>query len=414
MKFTLSLIALSLSGALAAPAVSTSQRLEKRFQYGQDKVRGVNLGGWLVLEPWITPSLWEGFDPNSESSPVDEFHLMQAWGNDAQSKMEAHWSSWYTQNDFNNIAKAGLNLVRIPIGYWAFHKNDGDSYVQGQAAYLDQAIGWARSAGLKVWVDLHGAPGSQNGFDNSGTRGNVGWQQGDTIAQTLAVLKTISQKYGSQSYQDVVVGIELLNEPLGPALDMGKLTQFYKDGFGQQRDVSDNVIVIEDAFQNPSYWNGLLNGNNNVLVDHHHYQVFSEDQVKASPQQQVQIACGNGASEISGADKWVVVGEWSSAMTDCATWLNGFGRGARYDGSYQSSYVGSCSPKNDFSQWDDSMKTNTRKFIEAQLDAFETQQGWIYWTWKTEGAAEWDMQLQINNGIFPQPLTSRQYPGQCN
>lgn len=315
MKFTLSLIALSLSGALSAPI---SERLAKRFQYGQDKVRGVNLGGWLVLEPWITPSLWEGFDSNSQSSPVDEYHLMQAWGYDAQSKMEAHWSSWYTQNDFNNIAKAGLNLVRIPIGYWAFHKNDGDAYVQGQAAYLDKAIGWARSAGLKVWVDLHGAPGSQNGFDNSGIRGNVGWQQGDTVAQTLAVLKTISKKYGSESYQDVVVGIELLNEPLGPALDMGKLTQFYKDGFGQQRDVSDNVVVIEDAFQNPSYWNGVLGGNNNVLVDHHHYQVFSADQVARNSEQQIQAACSSGASEIAGADKWVVVGEWSSTQTDCA------------------------------------------------------------------------------------------------
>ena len=24
------------------------------------KLRGVNLGGWLVLEKWITPSLFEG------------------------------------------------------------------------------------------------------------------------------------------------------------------------------------------------------------------------------------------------------------------------------------------------------------------------------------------------------------------
>ena len=24
-----------------------------------DKIRGVNLGGWLLLEPWITPSIFE-------------------------------------------------------------------------------------------------------------------------------------------------------------------------------------------------------------------------------------------------------------------------------------------------------------------------------------------------------------------
>jgi hypothetical protein len=29
--------------------------------YNKAKIRGVNLGGWLVLEPWITPTLFEPF-----------------------------------------------------------------------------------------------------------------------------------------------------------------------------------------------------------------------------------------------------------------------------------------------------------------------------------------------------------------
>ena len=35
-------------------------------QYG--KLRGVNLGGWLVLEKWITPSLFEGLKATDETS----------------------------------------------------------------------------------------------------------------------------------------------------------------------------------------------------------------------------------------------------------------------------------------------------------------------------------------------------------
>jgi glucan 1,3-beta-glucosidase len=38
------------------------------------------------------------------------------------------------------------------------------------------------------------------------------WQTGDTVQQTLQVLKTISQKYAQREYQDVIIGIELLNE----------------------------------------------------------------------------------------------------------------------------------------------------------------------------------------------------------
>jgi glucan 1,3-beta-glucosidase len=47
--------------------------------------------------------------------------------------------------------------------------------LQGQAEYLDRAIGWARKYNVKVILDLHGAPGSQNGFDNSGQRGAANW-----------------------------------------------------------------------------------------------------------------------------------------------------------------------------------------------------------------------------------------------
>jgi glucan 1,3-beta-glucosidase len=70
---------------------------------------------------------------------------------------------------------AGLNHVRIPIGYWAYDISAGEPYHQGQAQYLDNAIGWARNHGLKVLIDLHGAPGSQNGYDNSGHRGSATW-----------------------------------------------------------------------------------------------------------------------------------------------------------------------------------------------------------------------------------------------
>ena len=30
-----------------------------KFNFNGEKVRGVNLGGWFVLEPWITPSIFE-------------------------------------------------------------------------------------------------------------------------------------------------------------------------------------------------------------------------------------------------------------------------------------------------------------------------------------------------------------------
>lgn len=114
-------------------------------------MRGANIGGWLVLEPWITPSIFQQFG----GSVVDEYTLTQNVPN-AGDILRSHWDSWVSQGDFQKIADSGFNLVRIPVGYWAFQKYQGDPYIQGAAEYLEKAIGWARATGLKVWIDLHG------------------------------------------------------------------------------------------------------------------------------------------------------------------------------------------------------------------------------------------------------------------
>lgn len=156
-------------------------------------------------------------------------------------------------------------------------------------------------------------------------------------------------------------------------------------------------------------------GVDNVLLDTHIYQIFSDGLVAMSPQQHVQTACGQAAS-LRNSDKWTIVGEWTGAQTDCALWLNGLGVGSRYDGSFPgSSYHGSCDGKRTGTvqglSADD--KKNIRSFIEAQLDAYEARSGWIFWTWKNEAAPEWHLQNLTAAGLFPQPLSDRRYPGQC-
>lgn len=161
------------------------------FDYNNDKVRGVNLGGWFVLEPWITPSIFS--DWADSTTVVDEYTYTQTLGKtEAESRLTAHWNSWITQSDFNQIAAAGLNHVRIPIGYWAVAPLDGDPYVQGQLAVLDQAIGWARSAGIKVLLDLHGAPGYvlrfSSSFPSALLKSNLAPKMASTTAAATAPL----------------------------------------------------------------------------------------------------------------------------------------------------------------------------------------------------------------------------------
>lgn len=113
----------------------------------------------MVSEPWITPSL---YDDTNDSRVIDEWTFGQ-YVSDAGSRLESHWKTFITESDFSQIAAAGLNHVRIPIGYWAIDSTHGNFYQGSQLSYLKKAVGWARNHGLKVMIDLHGAPGSQNG-----------------------------------------------------------------------------------------------------------------------------------------------------------------------------------------------------------------------------------------------------------
>ncbi len=44
-------------------------------------MRGLNIGGWLLLEPWITPSIFRNLDQSL--GIVDEYTMTQKLGSEA-------------------------------------------------------------------------------------------------------------------------------------------------------------------------------------------------------------------------------------------------------------------------------------------------------------------------------------------
>ena len=57
---------------------SSSNSRNKNRKKCQDKIRGVNLGGWLVLEPWITPTIFEEVNVGGlKGAVVDEYTYNQ-------------------------------------------------------------------------------------------------------------------------------------------------------------------------------------------------------------------------------------------------------------------------------------------------------------------------------------------------
>ena len=111
-------------------------------------------------------------------------------------------------------------------------------------------MGWARKHGLHTIIDLHGAPGSQNGYDNSGQRtGSPQWAlDSANVKATLAVIQVIATQLGP-----MIDAIELLNEVagfLGSAWDTA-VRGYWKSGYDLVRQTAgdDILVVIGDAFE---------------------------------------------------------------------------------------------------------------------------------------------------------------------
>jgi len=111
-------------------------------------------------------------------------------------------------------------------------------------------VGWARKHGLHTIIDLHGAPGSQNGYDNSGQRtGSPQWAlDSANVKATLAVIQVIATQLGP-----MIDAIELLNEVagfLGSAWDTA-VRGYWKSGYDLVRQTAgdDILVVIGDAFE---------------------------------------------------------------------------------------------------------------------------------------------------------------------
>jgi len=67
-------------------------------------LRGVNIGGWLVLEKWMNGDMFTG----AHKSAVDQYTYDSVAGNSA-SLLETHWTKYFTEDDVAQMASWGIN-----------------------------------------------------------------------------------------------------------------------------------------------------------------------------------------------------------------------------------------------------------------------------------------------------------------
>ncbi|OEL19560.1 hypothetical protein BAE44_0019421, partial [Dichanthelium oligosanthes] len=126
-----------------------------------------------------------------------DYQLANGYGPEqAKSVLTEHRKNFVSGSDFYFISQNGINAVRIPVGWWIAYDPDPPApFIGGSLNALDRAFYWAQIHGLKCIIDLHAAPGSQNGMEHSATRdGSVDWPSEANIQKTLDVINFLAQR----------------------------------------------------------------------------------------------------------------------------------------------------------------------------------------------------------------------------
>lgn len=352
--------------------------------------KGVNLGGWLVLEKWMTPSLFEGLKAKDETTLCVELK------DKAEKKLRNHWESFITEEDFRWIADAGLDSVRIPVGHWildeeypynAAYSGIKYPYVKGGLAILDRAFDWASKYGLTVTIDLHAAPGCQNGFDNGGISGVCEWMtKQEYMDYSIHVLEKLAEKYSGRKE---LFAIEILNEPARET-PTELLIEYTKDAYRAIRkhcSYEDVSIIFHDGFRCHPEFTGVFDTEKfrNIMLDLHRYQCFMDIDKERDIYSHIEHTVTDWKKEADQIIKDMkiptVIGEWSLGYSNSEQyWQNG---------NYQHDAA-------TLSQ--DIRNIMYRAYASAQMLTFEKYQGWYFWSYKTESRPAWSYRSCVQNG----------------
>ncbi|KAK0707523.1 glycoside hydrolase family 5 protein [Lasiosphaeris hirsuta] len=403
--------------------------------YAKRPARGVNVGGWLSLEPFITPSL---FAYDSRQGIIDEYTLCSYLAARCESILEKHYATFVNEDTFREIVDAGLDHVRIPFSYWAVQTYDGDPYVfRTSWRYLLRAIEWCRKYGLRVNLDLHALPGSQNGWNHSGRQGAIAWLNGTDGAvnskRSLDVHDRLSKFFAQPRYKNIISHYGLANEPKMTALSVSEVLAWTESAHKLVRDngIKDAVVVFGDGFRGLANWQGELQNLDNAALDVHQYVIFNTNQIVFNHSEKVRYACAGWTEQtLTSSNRATgfgptLVAEWSQADTDCTRHLTNVGWGNRWTGSLFTGNATTdvttprcplqdrrcdCGPANaDASEWSDSYKQFLKMFAEAQMVSFEKGYGWFYWVWDTESAPQWSYKKGLAAGVLPAKAYDRDF-----
>ena len=204
-------------------------------------LRGFGLGGWLVPEGYMLHN--QAWIAGFESPTEIENHVIDLIGVDAA---ENFWNlyreNYVAQADIDQIADWGFNHIRVPFHYKQFYDSTGTETPMGYAI-IDELITWCEPYNMYIILDMHCAPGGQNGGPISDSDGTARlWLEESNKELTIQIWKEIATYYSNNT---LIGGYDLINEPVLPGgVSLEEFKQLYVDITNAIREVDTNHLLF--------------------------------------------------------------------------------------------------------------------------------------------------------------------------
>jgi Cellulase (glycosyl hydrolase family 5) len=278
------------------------------------QLRGVNLGNWLLIEPWMLK--W--YDIPDQHTILRT--LQDRFGKPfEQSFLRRYRDAYIGPSDFDRIRQMGFNCVRLPIDYRLL-VDDAGQFKPDEVAYreIDFAIQQCERARLYVILDLHAAPGGQSDQMHTGQAGqNQLWSDPAMQDLTVEVWKRLAARYKSRG---VIAALDLLNEPWGdhksdirPQLD-AMVARLY---LAVRSTGNAHVVLLPGAFTTGIAHYGLLQDrgfDNAAFTDHFYPGLFTTPANVQSVRAFLDYFIPAYANQLAPSNAAMLVGEYNIVL----------------------------------------------------------------------------------------------------
>jgi aryl-phospho-beta-D-glucosidase BglC (GH1 family) len=200
-------------------------------------LKGVNLGGWLMME---------GYMFGGRNIPEHDFRnsFENTLGADALEDFTRSFrDAFIRESDIRTIKSWGANCVRIPFNYRLIEfENRPYSLNEEGLSYLDKAVGWCQKHGIYCILDLHAAPGAQNDAWHSDSYGKQELFSNETNKDRyLRLWFFLADRYREES---AVAGYDVLNEPVVGIFEENHVKDLYEKVTREIRDTDKKHIIF--------------------------------------------------------------------------------------------------------------------------------------------------------------------------